>query len=315
MLRRALSLLLLTCAACAGSSGAETADSDISAIETVKVNVESSAVLPLKEISGLGVRTVSGKPSYLAISDSATTLVTFGIDKDGNPSNVEKRDLKGIFGGGDSQWEAVAGDSAGRVFIMSEAEGTISVLSKDFKLDHVITLTMPDDHDLFSAWDRDENSRGEGMLLLANGHILVAKEKGPAAIIEFAPKGTTAEGYTPELALKNRAFKTPSGKESEFEPVAYWELKTNAARLIGDISDLTTDADGTLIVLSDQSRAMARLERELSVDEGKIDLKAVWDLPREVEKPEGLTIVNGKPFVACDLAGATETSFFSISAL
>jgi hypothetical protein len=319
-----LSLSLLSAAAllsaatvmvgCAGSDDEEGAAAAAADLSSVKVSVENSASLGLNEVSGLGVRTVSGKPQYLAIGDSSTTLLTFNIGADGKPTSIKKNDLAPIFGGGDSQWEAVAGDSTGKVFIENESEATISVLDADLKLKHVISLTIPKDNPLYPSWDRDENSRGEGMLLLSNGHILIAKEKGPSAIIEFAPKGQDAKGYTAALQLKG-AFKVPSGDSSEFVAVKNWELKSDAAHLIGDISDLTTDADGSIIVLSDQSRAIARIEKELSVDEDKIDLKAIWNLPREVDKPEGLQLVDGKPFVACDLPKADMTSFFSISAL
>lgn len=313
-----LSLLFLSAATvmvgCAGSSDGDDGTAAAADLSETKVAVENSASLGLNEVSGLGVRTVSGKPQYLAIGDSSTTLLTFNIGSDGLPASVKKNDLKSIFGGGESQWEAVAGDSSGKVFLENEAEGTISILDADLKLKHVITLVLPDDSPLKRSWDRDANSRGEGMLLLNNGHILIAKEKGPSAIIEFAPKGQVANGYAPGQQLKG-AFKVPSGDNSDFIAVKSWELKASAINLVGDISDLTVDADGTLMVLSDQSRAIARVEKELTVDEDKIDIKQLWDLPKEVDKPEGLQLVNGKPFVACDLPKADMTSFFSISAL
>lgn len=313
-----LPLLFLSASAvlvgCAGGDDGEPAAEAAADLSSAKVSVESRGSLPLNEISGLGTRTVGGKPQYLAIGDSSTTVVTFGIGDDGLPTNVKKNDLKSQFGNGDSQWEAIAGDSSGKVFIMSEGEATISVLDADLKLKHVMNLTLPKDSPLYTSWDRDENSRGEGMLLLSNGHVLVAKEKGPTALIEFAPKGQAAAGYTPALALKG-AFKVPSGESSELVAVKSWELKASAARLIGDISDLTLDQDGSILVLSDQSRAIGRIERELGVDEDKVDLKAIWDLPREVDKPEGLQLVNGTPFIACDLSSADATSFFGISAL
>jgi len=312
-----LPLFLLSAVAmvgCAGSDGGDGTDATAADLSEVKVTVENSASLGLNEVSGLGVRTVSGKPQYLAIGDSSTTLLTFNIGSDGKPTSIKRNDLKSIFGAGESQWEAVAGDSSGKVFLENESQGTVSILDADLKLKHVITLTLPDDSPLKRSWDRDENSRGEGMLLLSNGHILIAKEKGPSAIIEFAPKGQDAKGYAPGQQLKG-AFKVPSGDASEFIAVKSWELKSSAINLIGDISDLTVDADGTIIVLSDQSRAIARIEKELSLDEDKIDVKQMWDLPKEVDKPEGIQLVDGKPFVACDLRKNDDISFFSISAL
>lgn len=316
MTRALLPLLFLSAAAvaCAGSTGSDESAEGAADLSSGKAAVEASAALPLNEVSGLGVRTVNGKPQYLAIGDSSTTLVTFNVGAEGTPTSVKSNDLSAIFPDSNSQWEAVAGDSSGHVFIESEGEATISVLSTDLKLQHLIHLTVPKDNPLSSSWDRDDNSRGEGMLLLSNGHILIAKEKGPPALMEFAPKGEAAAGYSPALALKG-AFEYPSGSESEFVAVKNWELKSSVARLIGDISDLTLDADGAIMLLSDQSRAIARIEKELSVDEEKVDLKAIWNLPRQVDKPEGLQLINGKPIVSCDLKKATDISFFSISAL
>lgn len=316
MLRAALLSILLCAMGCASADPALPAPvTGEDALTTVKIGVEASGSLPLEEISGLGVRTIGDRPSYLAVSDSSTTLITFSLGGDGSPRNVEEHDLARLFGGGDSQWEAVAGDAAGRTFIMSEADATVSVLTPDFELAHIFRLRLPEESPLYHSWDRDPNSRGEGMVLLANGHILVAKEKGPAALVEFAPAGEAAAGYLPELALRDRPFTLPTGARSELVAVASWELKASAARLIGDISDLAVGADGALLVLSDQSRAIARVERELTVDEGKIDLKALWNLPGEIDKPEGLLVVDGKPAVACDLARAEATSFFALSPL
>lgn len=312
-----LSAAMITAALVGCAGGAE--NGDIAAgdadLSVVKLSVEESTSLPLNEISGLGVRTVAGKPQYLAVGDSSKVLLTFGLDESGRPTEVKKNDLKPMFpGGGDSQWEAVAGDGAGNVFIMSEGEAAISVLGPDLTLRHIIHLEVPEDSPLFTTWDRDENSRGEGMVLLGNGHILVAKEKGPSAIMELAPAGEAAQGYAPGLGLQG-AFKIPRGETSDYVVVKSWELKAVAARFIGDISDLTIGSDGSLVVLSDQSRSIARIERELSVEEDRIDLKQVWDLPREVDKPEGLQLVDGAPIVACDLPQASAKSFFRVSPL
>src|SRR6478735_6970547 len=105
-----LPLLFLSAASvmvgCAGADGEDAAASTADLSET-KVAVENSASLGLNEVSGLGVRTVSGKPQYMAIGDSSTTLFTFNIGSDGKPTSIKKNDLKSIFGAGESQWEAV----------------------------------------------------------------------------------------------------------------------------------------------------------------------------------------------------------------
>jgi hypothetical protein len=47
-------------------------------------------------------------------------------------------------------------------------------------------------------------SRGEGAVLLQNGHLLAAKEKKPAALIEFGPLGAEPVGLAKGGALRNR---------------------------------------------------------------------------------------------------------------
>ncbi len=98
-------------------------------------------------------------------------------------------------------------------------------------------------------------------------------------------------------------------------PVAYWELKSDAAKVVADISDLATDATGQLYVLSDQSRVIARIERELISDEGKIDLKAVYELPKAVDKPEGLLLVGGAPLVTVDQPSLGAKTLFRLDSL
>jgi len=317
MLRSVGLFLLIACAAACSSSSAEDDTTVAEApLTTIRLEVAQSSKLPLKEVSGLGARKIDGKQSYLAIGDSSSVVVTFDLDEAGKVKSPQKKNLASLFGAGPSQFEAVAGDGAGKVFVLNEGEGTISVLTKDLgRIEHTIKLTIPEDHDLYSAWDRDENSRAEGMVLLKNGHILIAKEKGPAALIEFATKRSQPAGYKAELALGDRAFDVPRGESSELVPVAYWELKASAARVIGDISDLAIDGEGRLLLLTDQGRAIVRVERELSPEEGKIDAKDVFELPCAVDKPAGLVFANGKPIVAIDNQDDAIDSVFSFGAL
>ncbi|MCW5837565.1 MAG: SdiA-regulated domain-containing protein, partial [Labilithrix sp.] len=220
------------------------------------------------------------------------------------------------FGERASQWEAVAGDGAGRVFVLAESTSTISVLAPDLaRVTHRLRLAIPKEHPLASAWKADANSRGEGLVLLSNGHVLVAKEKRPSAVVELGPKGSAAEGFRPELALGDGAFPLPKEGDSELVPLKHWLLKDKDTRLIGDVSDLAVDAEGRLFLLSDQGRAVARVERVLDVDESKIDLKAVYALPPRVAKPEGLAFAHGQAFVATDGKDVDADALFGLEPL
>lgn len=300
----------LVAAACSGGDAASPLAGDESEIKASQLEVAQQDRLPVDEISGLGRRTVGGKAQYLAIPDADRSLVTFDVDASGKASKIATHDLSRLFGDGASQWEAVAGDASGSVYILTEATDTIHVLDAELKrIVHTLQLTLPRGHALEDAWKADANSRGEGMVFLANGHVLVVKEKNPVAIVEFAPDGQPAEGYRAELALGDRAFPRPSGTTSTFEAVHHWMLKSGDVKAVGDVSDLAVDTDGRLLLLSDQGRAIVRTERDLRADEDKLDLKTVFKLPSAVDKPEGLVIAGGIPLVAVDQKGDDDALF------
>lgn len=281
-----------------------------SEITETKLEVAQRAKLPVDEVSGLGRRTLAGKAQYLAVPDAETALVTFDVDAAGRPSKIAKHDLSRVFGGGASQWEAVAGDAAGAVYVLTEAADTISVLDPELKrIVHTIRFSLPRHHALEDAWKADANSRAEGMLLLANGHVLVVKEKNPVALVELAPPGEDAQGYRADLALGDRAFPLPSGGSSTMTVVHHWLLKSGDTRTVSDVSELALDVDGRLLLLSDQGRSIVRVERELRPGEAKVDLKAVFKLPSAVDKPEGLVLADGVPLVAIDQKNGGDALF------
>lgn len=306
----ALSLSLIAIAACADEDAVAVANGEGEELREGAIGVESRNTLPIAEASGLGRRRVSGKTSYLAVSDSSPVLVTFDVGPRGGISAVEKHDLGSLVGRGAQQWEAVAGDAAGNVFLLAEATDRITVIDSALRsVKHTFEISVPGSHPLGSAWKRDANSRGEGMVLLSNGHVLVAKEKDPVAILELAPAGSEAEGYSADLALGDRTFPLPRGSTSKLVPVHHWLLKDSQVRLASDVSELAVDVDGRLLLLSDQDRAVVRIERGLRADEDKADIKAVFKLPGAVDKPEGLVLADGIPIIAIDAKNAGETLF------
>ncbi|MBX3186845.1 MAG: SdiA-regulated domain-containing protein [Labilithrix sp.] len=294
-------------AACGDAEPAGGAEDEL--VKAPKLDVLRRAALPIPEVSGLGSRTLGSKTQYLAIGDADAKIVTFDV-RDGVASNVKSHDVSPLFGRGAPQWEAVAGDSTGAVFLLGEATDRISVLdAKLEKITHEIDLSIAADHPLAKDWKRDANSRGEGMVLLANGHVLVLKEKAPVALVEFAPKGEAAEGFRADLVLGSRAFPLPSAAKSKLHATHHWLLKSADVGVISDASELAVEADGRLLLLSDQGRAVVRVERTLRPDEDKIDVKAIFRLPSSVQKPEGLVIAAGAPLVASDEKTPGETLF------
>lgn len=308
-----LSLVALGAAACADEEATAVNDGAGEELKEGSLGVDATTTLPIGEVSGLGRRRIGGNAQYLAVSDSSPLLVTFDVGPRGGVSNVATHDLSPLIGSGAPQWEAVAGDGAGNVFVLAEAADRITVFDSALRaVKHTFEISIPSSHPLSSAWKKDANSRGEGMLLLANGHVLLVKEKDPVAILELAPSGAEAEGYSAELALRDATFRLPpsaGGASSKLVPVHHWLLKDSQTKLAKDVSELAVDVDGRLLLLSDQDRVLVRVERGLRPDEDKVDLKAVFTLPGSVDKPEGLVLADGVPFVAIDAKNPGETLF------
>src|SRR5262249_33244629 len=129
------------------------------------------------------------------------------------------------------------------------------------------------------------------------------------ALVEFAPKGAAPEGFRPELALGSRAFKLPGGASGELVATKHWSLQKDDEDKLSDLSDLALDEENRLVLLSDQGRAFAKIERQLDTSEDKIDVKEMWRLPSEIDKPEGLTFSGPTPFVAIDQKKADKVVF------
>lgn len=313
--RRRLSPFGLVPLAFLASCGAKSEETATSTDE-VTARVETRSKLPLPEISGLARRSVEGRTSFVAVSDRTPTLLTFALDARRRVESVHTIDLSSIFGTKAPQWEAVATDGAGRVALLAEGSGTVTFLGADLRpADRTIHLEIPPEHPLAEDWAEDDNARGEGLLLLRNGHLLVVKEKAPAVLVEFAPAGASAQGYTPGDAASDVAFPLPDAIDSTMIPVHYWTLKSHDARRLGDLSEIAVDSDGRLALLSDQGRRLVRPERTLGADEDKIDVDDEWKLPSSITKPEGLVFDGARAIVASDGADASKDALFVLEKL
>lgn len=296
--------LVFAVAACATSDDGAPVSAE-EAVRSVRADVTESSSLPIAEVSGLGRRMrpagSAAGGELLAVGDASATLVTFDLDRRGRPTGVVEHDLSSVVGAGVRQWEGVAGDGEGRVFLLSETARSIVVVDRE--LAHVVhTMTF----------------RGianpEGLLLLANGHVLVAEEKEPAGVVELAPGSQPAAGYSAALALGDRAFTLPRGSTSELSIVKRWTWKDRDAASLGDVSELAVDGEGRLVLLGDQKRQVVRVERDLSPSEDRLDVKAVLRLGDDVDKPEGLLFAGGYLLVASDEPRATKPSLFTVRA-
>jgi hypothetical protein len=125
------------------------------------------------------------------------------------------------------------------------------------------------------------------MVLLPGGHLLVAKEKKPAALIEFGPLDARSSGLLRGGALADgERWPTKKGCH-RFVALAIWLPDKTLAKTCTDFSDLEIGPDGCLYLLSDKSSTIARLD-DLPAGGGTAALVDAWGLDDLDGKPEGL---------------------------
>lgn len=287
--------------------------------------VESDTV-PLEEVSGLLRWHDPSAPRQqraLAFSDRNYVVATFEASEKSGQRIFQQKNLSSAlkdFGeqvGEDSQWEAAASDGAGSVFLLNESLSVVNVFSPDLsRSTHRIDLSIPSSHTLFEAWEKEPNSRGEGIVLLKNGHVLIAKEKKPPALVEFGPAGNRPLGFDPNTRLgEKESFLFPATARATYVPLKVWFLTKESEKLMPDLSELTVGPDGSLYLLSDKTHSIARVQPTLGSDEDNVRLEDVWKLPSEIEQPEGLIFLDDfSPMVGIDAKKQT-TNLFTFKAL
>ena len=201
----------------------------------------------------------------------------------------------------DPQIEAVCADGKGRVLLLQESPPRAELVDLDAsRVVASIELVVEGDDELADSWNDSDGSRGEGAVLLRGGHLLVAKEKHPAVLIEFGPAGARPRGFAAGGALADGA-RWPIGRgRHRFVALAVWWPDKALRKRCQDFSDLEIGPDGRLYVLSDKSKSIARLG-DLPDRGGKASMTAAWHLDDLDAKPEGLAFAaDGRAVVALD---------------
>ena len=253
--------------------------------------------IPLPEVSGLSSRRVDGGLLLVALGDDrvafAASVVVDGVLGD---IEVVAGDDVGARPGYEeraTQLEAVALDGAGRAWLLTE--GTSMVGGVDLAERRIVsrltidTSTIPELH---ASWSKKHASRGEGMLLLRDGHLLVAKEKKPAGLVELGPRGHDARGVSAGTLLGDGEAWTPPGDDEGLVALAWWPWDGDGTDELEDLSDLAPDHEGGVWVLSDQSRCLTRLSLPLEPS-GRVAVTGTARLPKSIAKPEGLAFLGG----------------------
>jgi hypothetical protein len=278
---------------------------DLTVVRTIRV--------PVAELSGVTLRRgAAGDLTLIAIGDrSAVAAWVVLPEEDSKAYAWSKVDIAAVKGSSmperDTQIEAVCADGEGRVLLLQEEPPRVELL--DWEAGRVLAtvdLIVPPDDALHRSWLDPDGSRGEGVVPLANGHLLIAKEKDPPAFIEFGPPGATASGCSPGTVLAPGApWPVPPGAY-EYVALATWMPTKALLEGCSDFSDLEIGPDRRLYLLSDKSASIARLP-DLRPGDGQATVERVWRMDDIEGKPEGLAFSRrGRAIVALDTPGKAE---------
>lgn len=272
--------------------------------------------VPLREVSGICLRRCSKhQMSLVTVGDRAAKLAWAHLPRKDAPSRRGKGapldwhsiDIARLPGSSlprkNPQIEAVCADGAGRLLLLQESPPRAELLDLDAsEVVASIDLVIEGDDELARSWNDPDGSRGEGAVLLACGHLLVAKEKHPAVLIEFGPARSRSRGCSRRSILADGALWPLEPGTHRFVALAVWRPDKTLRKCCDDFSDLEIGPDGGLYLLSDQSATIARL-KALSPGGGKAAVNGgPWRLDGLAgAKPEGLAFAaGGHAIVALD---------------
>jgi hypothetical protein len=145
--------------------------------------------VPLEEVSGIcSHRSKNGRMHLIAVGDRLAKIAWFSPPRSGRGQiDWHTRNIAGLSGSKlpkhDPQIEAVCADGLGRIALLQETPPRVELIDpKASKVIASIDLAVEERGEIARAWSDPEGSCGEGMVLLPEGHLLVAKEKKPAAL-------------------------------------------------------------------------------------------------------------------------------------
>ncbi len=270
--------------------------------------VRQSCRFPLCEISALCVRGSASGHELLALGDKTFDVVVAEL----GPSGVGAAVPKALFEhlppderpeGDGSQWEGLAADREGRVFVLEES-GRVFVFSPDFeRLLQTIHLDVreseePSVRDFF----KDANAGAEALVLLPPDGLLVARQKEPIMLVQFGPPESDADAPDPTSFARDVPFGLSDEPRTVLTALRHWTMRAEDEDDIESVNDLAVDASGRLYAISSKARRICRLR----VGDHEVEVGESWRLTHAIEaskkrKAEGLAFgAQDEPFVAID---------------
>jgi hypothetical protein len=271
-----------------------------------RLRVSRVVDVPLQEVSGIcSRRSRDGEVSLIAVGDRAAKIAWFVPPRDDDQidwrtNNIAKLSAS-MLPERDPQIEAVCADGLGRILLLQESPPRVELIDPEVAaVVALIDLAIEGREEIAQAWSDPKGSRGEGMVLLRGGHLLVAKEKKPAALIEFGPPNSRSQGLLRGGALADGERWPIKNGRHRFVSLATWLPDKALANACSDFSDLEIGPDGYLYLLSDKSFTIARLD-DLPAGGGTASLLDAWELGDMDGKPEGLAFTaEGRAVVGLD---------------
>jgi hypothetical protein len=263
--------------------------------------------VPLEEVSGICAhRSKNGQTRLITVGDRLAKIAWF-FPAHSNEGKIDwhTRNIAELSGSmipkHDPQIEAVCADGVGRIALLQETPPRVELI--DPEASNVVAsmdLEVEGRGEFERAWSDPEGSRGEGMVLLPGGHLLVAKEKKPAAFVEFGPSGSQSRGLVRGGALADGERWPIKKGHHRFVALAVWFADKVLAKTCADFSDLAIGPDGCLYLLSDKSSTIAGLD-DLPAGGGVAALLDAWRLGDLGGKPEGLAFnAQGQAIIGLD---------------
>src|SRR5215831_4119474 len=263
--------------------------------------------VPLREVSGICLgRSDNGRMFLIAVGDRAAKIAWFSLSGSEDVRiNWHTRSIAKLSGSKlpkhNPQIEAVCADGGRRILLLQETPPRVELIDPNaLKVVASIDLAVEGRDKIARAWSNPKGSRGEGAVLLPGGHLLVAKEKKPAALIEFGPPHSQSRGLVRGGALADGERWPIHKGHHRFVALAIWRPDKALAKTCADFSDLEIGHDGCLYLLSDKSSTIARLD-DLPAGGGTATLLEAWRLGDLDGKPEGLAFTAlGRAVVGLD---------------
>jgi len=274
--------------------------------------------IPLEEVSAVCVRRGVVGHELLAVGDEAFKVVVAELGDTGIGKGVPRK-LEHFFpvearsAREGSEWEGLAADREGRVFVMKESSGTVFVFSPDFeKLLQTIELDASEsDEPRVRSLFEDPDAGAEALVLLPPSDLLVAKQRDPIMFVQFGPPDTRVSAGGRMSLAQDIAFQLSENAHAKLTALRHWTMRADEESEMKSVNDMAIDASGRLHVISSKSRRIYRLD----IGDHEVRIDDDWDLADAIEmskdrKPEGLAFdPDGRFVVAVDTKDERDNVF------